>query len=836
MTSQQAPVTGQPPAGGPGSAAEPGSAGAPATPGSWAPAGSWAPGGTRWTGQPARRVEDAALLTGAGQYVDDIRLPGMLHLVAVRSPVAHSVVRRIGTSAAAAAAGVRAVLTRADIPALGRLPIMTDNGSQAAAVPIPVLAGERVRFVGEPVAAVIAASRGQAVDAAELVDVDYDELPAVVDPRDALAAAVVLHDEAPDNVLIRWQHDSGDVDGAFARAARVVRAELELPRLAAAPIETRCALASYDAAADLLTVYASAQDPHRPRLQLAGVLRRPPESIRVIVGETGGSFGSKSILPPEAFVAAAAAIRLGAPVKFVESRSENFLAAYQGRGQRAECELAVDADGHFLALRVQLVSDAGAYLYPATTVPPVLAATLVTGVYDIPAASVRVLGVATNKVPTGPYRGAGRPEGAYISERLADLAAAELGLDRVEIRRRNMVGPAALPYRTAVGTTLDSGDFPRLLQRVTEMLGLDAERDQQRLARERGEVRGIGLSVFLEPAGLGFWESAAVAVQADGRVIGQVGSSAHGQGHHTAFAQLLADALELELDQVEIRSGDTARVPAGVGTFASRSAIVGGSALINAARELREAAVGAAAEAFGVPAAQVAWRGGKLAAGDRVLELAALRADGAPLTATATFRLAGAVYSSGAYGVVLAIDRQTGALRMLRLVAVHDAGQVLNPLIAEGQVAGATLQGFAGAVSEQVVHDSDGQPVNGSFLGYGILSAAEAPVVASEFMATPSPLNPLGVKGIGETGTTGMPAAMASAVADALQPFGIRHLDPPYTAERLYAALAGPAQRRQERQPADTVLLLPTAVGGRCAYRNHFVMDRKQLVHGGHRQ
>ena len=478
-------------------------------------------------------------------------------------------------------------------------------------------------------------------------------------------------------------------------------------------------------------------------------------------------------------------------MKAVETRSENFLAAYQGRGQRADCELAVGADGRFLALRVRLVADVGAYLYPPTPVPPVLAGLLVTGVYDIGDASVEVLGVATSKAPTGPYRGAGRPEGAYISERMAELAAAELGLDRVEIRRRNLVTPAALPYQTAVGTTVDSGDFPLLLRRTCELLDYDATLAEREQARARGEVHGIGLAVFCEMSGLGFWEGAAVSVAPDGKVIAQVGSSPHGQGHQTVFAQVLADALDLGLDQVEIRYGDTAQIPDGVGTFASQSAILGGSALAGAAAKLKEEAIARAAAVFGVPAAQVSWRAGKLLGPDVAIEVRDLVSGGEDLSAADTFRLSAPVYSSGAFGVTVSIDRQTGVLSVGRLVGVHDAGRLLNPLIAEGQVAGGALQGFAEAMSEQVVYGDDGQLLTGSFLSYGILSAAEAPVLHGEFIATPSPLNPLGVKGVGGTGTTGMPAVMASAVADALAPLGVRHLDPPYTAERLHAAMTG---------------------------------------------
>ncbi len=743
-----------------------------------------------WTGQPVRRVEDAELLTGAGRYLDDIRLPGMLHLAVVRSPVAHALLGGIDTAAAAASPGVRLVLTGADVAGLSRLPVASDSGAQVFGPAVPILASERVRFAGEPVAVVVAESRAAAVDAAELVDVEYQELPAVTDPAAALAGQVVLHGDATDNVMFRWHQASGDVDAAFASAAAIVRADLELPRLAAAPLEPRGCLAAYDAAGDYLTVHASAQDPHRPRRQLAAVFGRTPESIRVIVPNVGGSFGSKSMLAPEAFATVLAALRLGRPVKWVETRSENFLAAYQGRGLRADCELAVAADGRFLALCARLTSDVGAYLYPVSPVPAVHAGTLATGCYDIPAASVEVTGVATNKVPTGPYRGAGRPEGAFIAERLADLTAAELGLDRAEIRRRNLIGPDAMPYRTAVGTTIDSGDFPRLLDRALELLDYDAALAEQRQARDRGEIYGVGMSVFLEPGGMGLWESAAVSVRPGGQVVAAVGSTAHGQGHQTAFAQLLADELGVPPAAIEIRAGDTATVPVGLGTFGSRSAITGGSALILAARELKATAIKLASERSGVPPAELAWRQGKIHGAGPPIDPPELSVTAGELSASAVFRLEQPVYSSGAYAAIVSIDASTGVLRVDRLVAAHDAGKVLNPLIAEGQVTGGTLQGFGEAVSEQVSYDADGQLLTGSFLSYGILSATEAPVLQSEFVEVPSPLNPLGVRGVGETGATGVPAVIASAVTDALSPLGVRHLDPPYTPEVLHAAVA----------------------------------------------
>jgi carbon-monoxide dehydrogenase large subunit len=743
--------------------------------------------GRGWVGRPVRRLEDPALLRGEGAYVDNLRLPGMAHMVAVRSPLAHA--RLVGVDAAAArrAPGVLAVLTGADLAGLvSRMPLLPIEGAEVADVPIPLLAAGRVRFAGEPVAVVAATSRAAAADAAELVEADYDPLPVVVDPRAALEGAVRLHDHLDGNVLLRWRRRHGDVDGAFAAAARVVRGRFRMPRLVASPIEPRGAVAAHDAAGDLLTLWLSAQDPHRPLRHLAAVLGRPPDRCRVVVRDVGGAFGSKGALAPEAAVAAVLALRLGRPVKWVETRSESFLASYQGRGQEIQAELAVDAGGRFLALRARVLADLGAYLYPITTAPPVTTAMLLTGAYDVAAVDVEVLGVATSKVPTGPYRGAGRPEGAYVAERLADLAAADLGADPATIRRRNFIPPERFPYSTALGFTYDSGDYRRALDRACELLGYQARRAEQRAARADGRLSGIGLCVFVERAGAGLWEHGSVALDPDGRATVRTGSTPHGQGHHTTFAQIAADALGLTPEEVTVETGDTATVPAGMGTYASRSVTTGGSAVHLAARQV-------AAKAARI----AAWLAASTGRPATPAEVAAAAADPARLPpglapgleAEIRFELPGPVFPFGAYAAVVEVDRDTGRLQVQRLVGVDDAGTVVNPLLAEGQVMGSAAQGIGQALFEEAVYDDAGQLLTGNLAVYGLPSAVEVPPVESELLETPSPFTPLGVKGLGESGAIAVPAAVANAVADALAPLGVRHLDPPYTPERLWRAL-----------------------------------------------
>ena len=706
-----------------------------------------------WIGEALPRVEDERFLKGEAEYVGDMKLPEMLHAAFVRSAYAHGYLRRIDTEAAESAPGVRAVVTGADLEGeTDRFPVF---GRDAHLVPVlhPVLARDRVRYVGEPVALVVADTAEQATDAAEWVTVEVEELPPLVDPRNAQAAPP-LHDEAPDNVLLRLRLRSGDLDTAFAAAHAVVRQTVRIPRLIAAPLEPRSVLASHDPASDLLTLWLSAQDQHRQLAGLTKVLRRPPEKLRVVVPDVGGAFGSKGVPQAETVAVALAATRLGRAVKWTETRTESSLAVYQGRGCEVDAELALAADGEMLGLRAHVLADLGAYLYTSTPVSSQTLASLLVGCYAIPAADVTVTGVCTTKVPTGPYRGAGRPEAALTIERLVDRSADELGLDRVEIRRRNLIPPEDFPYRSPLGPTYDSGDYPAALDAALALSRWDsllAERDRLRIS---GRLAGVGLALYVERAGPG-WESARLRLTEGGSVLLHTGSSSHGQGHETTFAQIVAEELDVEPDAVEVRWGDSFEIPEGVGTFASRSVTVGGSAALLAARELKA----------------------RLVAGEA-----------APLEVSTRFELPNAVFSFGAYVATVEVEPETGETHLRQLFAIDDCGRVINPLLADGQVEGAIVQAIGECFYEQVGYDDDGQPLVVNLYDYHLPTAQSLPELATALRETPSPYNPLGAKGIGEGGSIGTPAAVANAVADALAPLGIRHLDPPYTASRVWEA------------------------------------------------
>jgi aerobic carbon-monoxide dehydrogenase large subunit len=706
-----------------------------------------------WIGEPLARREDQRFLKGEARYVGDMKLPDMLHAAFVRSVYAHGCLRGLDTEAAKSAAGVRAVITAADIAdEIDSFPVFVRDADLVRVVH-PVLARDRVRYVGEPVALVVADTAEQALDAAESVIVAVDDLPTLVEPREAQAAPA-LHDEAPDNVLLRLRLRSGDVDAAFAEAHAIVRQTVRIPRLIAAPLEPRAVLASHDAESDVLTLWLSAQDQHRQLAGLSQVLRRPPDKLRVVVPDVGGAFGSKGVPQAETAALALAAIRLGRAVMWTESRTESSLAVYQGRGAEVDAELALAADGRMLGLRAEVLADLGAYLYTSTPVPSQTLASLLVGCYAIPAADVSVTGVCTTKVPTGPYRGAGRPEAALAIERLVDRAAAELGVDRVEIRRRNLIPPDAFPYRSPLGPTYDSGDYEAALDAALELSGWDellAERDRLRAS---GRVVGTGLALYVERAGPG-WESARLRLEEDGSAILYTGSSPHGQGHETTFAQIVAEELGIEPDAVEVRWGDSFEIPEGVGTFASRSVTIGGSAALLTAREVKA----------------------RLDTGEA-----------APLETSIRFELPGPVFSFGAYVATVEIDPETGETHLRKLVAVDDCGRVINPLLADGQVEGAMVQAIGECFYEQVGYDGDGQPLAVNLYEYHLPTAQALPQLTTALRETPSPYNPLGAKGVGEGGSIGTPAAVANAVADALTPLGIRHLDPPYTASRVWEA------------------------------------------------
>jgi aerobic carbon-monoxide dehydrogenase large subunit len=695
-------------------------------------------------GRSLPRREDDRILRGASRYLDDIDPPDAIQVAFVRSPFAYA--RIGGIEVPDHLEGVVGVITAADLEGrAGDLPVQGIEGGRVAEEGHPVLARNEVRYAGQPVAAVLAESRALAEDAAELIEVDYEPL------------APVLDASASEIRLTEWHRRSGDVDAAFASAAHVVRASHALPRLAPVPMEPRGAIASYGEADDLLTLWVSAQDTHRQLAGLSRVLGRPEEAIHVVLPDVGGAFGSKGVVAPETVAVAVAALVTGRTVKWAEDREENFIASYQGRGVEADVELALDGDGRMLALRARIRADLGGYLIQTTAIPAHTTAMLMGGVYDIRAADVEVAGMRTNKVPTGPYRGAGRPEAAYFVERTVDVAARELGIDPLELRRRNLI--REFPYRTALGWTYDSGDYERCLELAEQLVNPERHADDER-------VVGTGYGMYVERAG-GMFETADAELLPEGRVLIRSGSSPHGQGHETTFAQLAAERLGIAVDDVELRFGDSKEVPRGVGTFASRSVAMGGSAVVQAVEALKERCR-AVAERLGPNAS-----------------LADVAAAEPGLRVSARFE-SDLVFSAGAYGAVVEIERATGGLRVLRLVAVDDAGTIVNPLLAEGQVIGGTAQGLGECLVEEAAYDEEGNPTFASFAGYSLLTAAEMPALVTEFVESPSPLNPIGAKGIGEGGAIGTPAAVANAVADAL---GGARVDPPFTDEKLWRAL-----------------------------------------------
>jgi len=704
-------------------------------------------------GRPVRRREDERILRGRTRYLDDIDPPGAAHAAFVRSPFAHARIARI--TVPDELAGLIGVITASDLDGHARdLPVQGFEDGRVSEEGHPLLARDEVRYAGQPVAAVLAESRAVAEDAAELLEVDYEPLAPVLDARRS------------EDTLTHWHRVRGDVEGLFGSAAHVVRASHSLPRLAPVPMEARGAIASYDQAGDMLTVWVSAQDSHRQLAGLAAVLGRPEDSIHVIVPDVGGAFGSKGAPAPETMLVAAAAIISGRTVKWTEDREENFVASYQGRGMEADVELALDDDARILAIRARIHADLGGYLMPTTAIPAHTTAMLMCGVYDIPAADVEVVGRRTNKVPTGPYRGAGRPEAAYFLECTVDVAARRLGIDPLELRRRNLI--RELPYETALGWTYDSGDYRRCLDLAEELVEPEERSDEER-------VVGTGFGMYVERAG-GLFETAEAELLPGGGLLVRSGSSPHGQGHDTTFAQIAAERLGVALEDVELRFGDSAEVPRGVGTFASRSVAMGGSAVVQAVDALKEKCARVAARLRGTSPDEVDWRS---------MSLAEVAGAEPGLRASARFE-SELVFSSGAYGAVVEIERRTGRLRVLRLAAVDDAGTIVNPLLAEGQVIGGTAQGLGQCLVEEAAYDEEGNPTFASFVGYSLLTAAEMPPVITEFVESPSPLNPLGAKGIGEGGAIGTPAAVANAVADALG--GVR-VDPPFTEEKLWSAL-----------------------------------------------
>ena len=772
--------------------------------------------GARLIGAEVRRREDPALIQGAGRYVDDLVLPRTAFLSLLRSPHAHARIRRLDVTRAGTLPGVVRILTARDVE--GEVdpepPIGFPPGIRRP--PRPLLASGIVRYVGEPVAAVVAEDRYAAADALDAIEVDYQPLPAVTDPEAALApGAPRVHTEFPDNVALRWGWSAGDVDGAFARAHAVVRLRLVNQRLAGVALEPRGCLAEYRAGA--LTVWAGTQTPHRLKSGLAQILRLAESAVRVIVPDLGGGFGCKIGFYADEALCAFAAIRLERPVKLVLTRREDFLTTTQARGQVNYVEAAVAADGTVLALRCRTIAHLGAYLEVLTPYAAMLTGRLMTGPYRIPAAQYDLTSVFTNAMAVAPYRGAGRPEATYLVERIMDETARHCRLDPAEVRRRNLIRPEEFPYKTPSGLVYDSGQYEAALDRALHLVDYKHTRDAQRQARAEGRYLGVGLACFVETAGVGpsktthilGWESGSVRIEPSGKVTVVTGTSPHGQGLETAFAQITADFLGVPMDAVVVRHSDTAIVASGVGTFGSRSIAVGGPAIVTSIEKVLDKARRIAAALLEASPEDLVFEEGRfLVRGvpGRTLTLAEV-ADAAyagerlppgmepGLEATTVWEPPNFTFPSGTHIAVVEVDPHSGSVRLLRVVAVDDCGRVINPMLVEGQIQGGLAQGIGQALWEQMVYDADGQCLTDTLMGYAIPKPDFLPSFELDRIETPSPVNVLGAKGCGESGTIGATPAIVSAVIDALAPFGVTHIDMPLVPTRVWATIED-ARRR----------------------------------------
>ena len=761
-------------------------------------------------GERIRRTEDPRLITGTACYLDDITRPGMLHAAILRSPYAAANINSISIEDALALPGVKAVYVGKDVESVGGVPC-------AGSMPdlrIPnhkILAGDRVYYVGHPVAAVVATDKYIAADAIERIEVDYEPTELVSDPEEALQeGAVKVHPEYPDNVAFTFSQEGGDVEEAFRQADVIVKEKILVPRLAPLPIETRGVVAEYDEGSQDLTIYSSTQIPHLLRTQLALQLNLPEHHVRVIAPEVGGGFGSKCNVWAEEALAAFVAMELKQPVKWVETRRESILVVAHGRAHVDTLELAAKNDGTLLGLKLHIVCDIGAHHQLLTPIIPTLAVLMLPGLYKFRSFKADLIGAFTNRAPSDLYRGAGRPEATYVIERMVDKLAAEIGMDPAEIRFKNFPASTDFPFNTATGLQYDSGDYATAFNKALDIVDYKARRAEQEAARAEGRLYGIGISTYGEicafgpspatPAG--GWESASVNVEATGKVAVMTGISPHGQGEETSFAQLTADALGIPMDDIVVVHGDTAKVHYGIGTFGSRGISIGGSALHLALQDVVAKATKYAAHMMGVDAETVTFEGGVFSSGatDSTLTLADVALEAhlcrqlppgtePGLAATRFFEPSNFAFPFGAHICVTEVDKETGEVDIQRFVAVDDCGRIINPLLVEGQIHGGIAQGLGPAFQEGVIYDDEGQLLNGTLMDYSIPKARNMPWIETDRTETPSPVNPLGTKGVGEAGTIGSLPAFVNSVVDALSPLGIEHIDIPMTSQSIWNAI-----------------------------------------------
>lgn len=784
-------------------------------------------------GESIKRTEDHRLITGQGTYVDDVRLPGLLHVAFVRSPHAHALIKGIDASAAAAAPGVQRVFTGAELQEqLGSLPvgwILPDQKSP----PHPPLAYEKVRYVGDAVAAIVADSPYAAQDAVDLVRVDYEPLEAVIDGEETTKkGAPLLHEEAPDNTSFSWEVHSADqgYDEAAKDAEVVIKQRIRNQRLIPNSMEPRGIVADYSAGTNQITLWTSTQIPHLVRLLFSAVTGHPEQKVRVIAPDVGGAFGSKLYLYAEELIMGMIAKNLQKPVKWIESRQENYIATTHGRDHIADTEICGERDGTITGFKVHVYANLGAYLSTfAPGIPTILYGLLLSGVYKVPHISCVVTGVFTNTTPVDAYRGAGRPEATFVLERLVDMFAAEIGRDPAAVRRKNMLPSFKNGKTVSTGVIYDSGDYKGNLNKALEIFDYPEFRKEQREARKNGRLIGVGFSTYIEISGLapsavaaslgagaGLWESSTVRIHPTGGVTVYTGTASSGQGHETTFAQIASEELGVPFDSIDVIHGDTEKQAFGTGTFGSRSVSVGGQALLLSLNKVVDKATEIAAHQMGVKPDQVTFQNGIFTVEDipesqkTFAEIAGeahsainLPPDTEPgLEATSFFDPENFTWPFGCHICVVEVSPDTGETKVLRYVAVDDIGNVINPMIVDGLVHGGIAQGIGQAMQEAAVYSDDGQLLSGSMLDYALPTAEDLPMFETDHTVTPSPSNDLGVKGVGEAGTIAASPAVVNAAVDALKHLGIRHIDMPLQSEKMWRIIRDAKEKQRAERSA----------------------------------
>jgi aerobic carbon-monoxide dehydrogenase large subunit len=765
-----------------------------------------------YIGRAMKRVEDPRLIRGIATYVDDIALPGMLHVAILRSPYAHARINRIESDAAKSLAGVVVVCTGAEVNDKCGVVPCTSPMPDSRIPKHTVLAGDRVYFVGHPVAVVVAADRYSARDALDLIEVDYEPLPVVSDPEAALAKESPLtHPEMGTNVAFTWSLANGDLAAAFKQADRVIQQRMIHQRLIPMAIEPRGCVASWHPGEQSLTLYTSTQIPHLVRTLLPDMIGVPENKIRIVAPEVGGGFGSKLNLYAEEALCSHLAMRLGLPVKWIESRRENASATIHGRDQIGDYEVAVKKDGTLLAIKSRTIADIGAYCQLSTPAIPTLTGLLLTGCYKCKAVRMDVTGIYTHKMATDAYRGAGRPEATYVIERIMDLIADELEIDPVKVRLKNFPKPTEFPFHTPTGLTYDSGNYQGALKKAQRISNWEKLLKQRDAARKAGRLFGIGLSTYVEICAFGpskmmaagGWEWGCVRIEMSGKITVITGATPHGQGQETSFAQIAADKLGAPIEDIVVMRGDTAVAHYGRDTYGSRATALGGTAIVMCIDKIIVKTRKLAAHLLGIKEANVVFKAGKFfpkgkpkkALTWKQLAPEAYVAKNIPknwepgLEASSFFEPSNCTYPFGTHIVAVELDRDTGEVGIIKYVAVDDCGHQVNPLLVEGQVQGGIAHSIGQALFERTVYDENGQLLTGEFMDYAMPRVKDIPDYVMGSTVTPSPINPMGIKGVGEAGTIGAAPAIANAVMDALSPLGIRHLDLPLRPERIWRAI-----------------------------------------------